>query len=64
MRNKHIVLDKAKQLQLSELKENYGELKGLIQKVGANVLDIATKLELMNNNLISIIDDVDKKLTV
>ena len=30
MRNKHIVLDKAKQLQLSELKENYGELKGLI----------------------------------
>ena len=57
-----MVLTKAEQLQLSELKENYGELKGLIEKVGANVLDMSTKLEQMNNNLTKKIEDVDKKI--
>ena len=58
-----MVLSKAEQQQLSDLKEQYTDLRSLIESVSGNIALISNKLSNMDTNLTNKIDAVERNLS-
>ena len=58
-----MVLTKGEQGQLNDLKDQYSELKKLVEDVGVSVRGIASQLTTMNTDLTTRIDGVETKLS-
>ena len=58
-----MVLTKGEQGQFNELKDQYSELKKLMEDVGESVKGVASQLSIMKGDLTTKIDDVEKKLS-